>query len=445
MKKLLSVCLALTFLFSAFSMTATATYGNDSYYYADSISVNQTYTGNLVDSYDEDWYVFTLSSPGYVSISFSHDYVDSAYEYWRVTLCDDDGDAITDYWQYKGNTTKTIKTQNIGLPAGTYHIKIEPYGTRTVNYKFKVNFTSSSIWERENNDYYSRADRISLNKMYYGTIMDSSDEDWYKFTLSSKTTVNIAFEHTFVDSSSERWRVTLCDDDGEAITDYWQYKGDKKGVVKTQNITLPKGTYHLKVEPYITSTVNYKIGVYEYIAAPKLNKIQNTASGVNIQWGQVSNATGYYVYRKEGNSSSWTRIAEISGKTKTSYTDKTAKAGKTYTYTVKSIKGSLSGNYNKNGIKIKRLTVPALKSVSSAKSGITFKWNKVTGASGYYVYRKTGNGSWKRIATVSGNSKVSYLDKSAKKGTTYTYTVRAYSGSYTSYYNTTGLKIKDKY
>ena len=50
-----------------------------------------------------------------------------------------------------------------------------------------------------------------------------------------------------------------------------------------------------------------------------------------------------------------------------------------------------------------------------------------------------------KLTTVKGNTKVSYVDKSAKKGTTYTYTVKAYSGSYTSAYNTKGLKIKDKY
>ena len=42
------------------------------------------------------------------------------------------------------------------------------------------------------------------------------------------------------------------------------------------------------------------------------------------------------------------------------------------------------------------------------------------------------------------HTKVSYLDKSAKKGKTYTYIVKAYSGSSQSA-NKTGLKIKDKY
>ena len=69
----------------------------------------------------------------------------------------------------------------------------------------------------------------------------------------------------------------------------------------------------------------------------------------------------------------------------------------------------------------------------------------MTGATGYIVYRKTGNGGWQKLATVTGNAKISYLDKTAKKGTTYTYTVKAYYGTSTSAYNTKGLTIKDKY
>ena len=177
-------------------------------------------------------------------------------------------------------------------------------------------------------------------------------------------------------------------------------------------------------------------------AKTTLKSIKNVSGGVTITWNKVSGADSYIVYRKSGKSN-WKAIK--TGVTSTSYTDKTAKSGTAYTYTVRAVNIAGKGGYDSKGLAIKYLAVPSLKIISSAKSGVTFKWNKVTGASGYYVYRKTGNGGWKRIATVKGNSKVSYLDKSAKKGATYTYTVRAYSGKTLSSYNTKGLKIKDKY
>ena len=183
----------------------------------------------------------------------------------------------------------------------------------------------------------------------------------------------------------------------------------------------------------------------KFVAAPKLTKIANESSGVRVYWSKVSGADGYYLYRRVAGSKTWTKIATIKKGSTTSYLDKKASAGKTYEYIIKCYDGSTPSASAAKLIKIKRLTVPKLVSAKSAKAGITVKWGKVSGAEGYYVYRKTGSGSWVKLTTVKGNTKVSYVDKSAKKGKTYTYTVKAYSGSYTSAYNTKGLKIKDKY
>ncbi|MGN1031151.1 MAG: fibronectin type III domain-containing protein, partial [Butyricicoccaceae bacterium] len=67
-----------------------------------------------------------------------------------------------------------------------------------------------------------------------------------------------------------------------------------------------------------------------------------------------------------------------------------------------------------------------LKAVSTGYNSIRFTWDQVSGAEGYFVYRKSGKDSWKKIAqTTSG----SYQDSGLTTGTAYTYTVRAYIGS----------------
>ncbi len=90
------------------------------------------------------------------------------------------------------------------------------------------------------------------------------------------------------------------------------------------------------------------------------------------------------------------------------------------------------------------LAKPTLSSATSIYEGILIKWNKVAGASGYYVYRKASSGEWKRIATVKGNTKIKYLDETPRKGATYQYIVRAYASSYTSA-NSSAYKINCKY
>ncbi|MCD8334329.1 MAG: fibronectin type III domain-containing protein, partial [Clostridiales bacterium] len=127
----------------------------------------------------------------------------------------------------------------------------------------------------------------------------------------------------------------------------------------------------------------------------------------------------------------WTKIADT---TSTSYTDTTAKSGTKYTYTVRCVNSagtSYTSSYNSTGLSIKYLTAGKISSLTNTVSGITVKWSKVTGASGYKIYRKTSGGSYSLIKTVTSGSTVSYTDTSvnSKNGTTYVYAVRPYSGS----------------
>ena len=224
----------------------------------------------------------------------------------------------------------------------------------------------------------------------------------------------------------------------------------KRIAIVTKNIYTDKDvkagkTYKYTVKAYngkIFSGYNTSGWSIKRLTAPKLKAISNKAAGVYVDWSKVTGASGYIVYRKTS-STNWTAV----GKTKkgTSFVDETAVAGKVYTYTVVATSGSYRSTYIADGLKIKRLKRPKLESVKSYRTGIKFKWETVTGASGYYVYRKTGSGDWEQIAKVTDASTTSYFDKTAKKGKTYYYSVRAYSGSYKSAYNTTGLKIKDKY
>lgn len=89
-----------------------------------------------------------------------------------------------------------------------------------------------------------------------------------------------------------------------------------------------------------------------------------------------------------------------------------------------------------------KLTTPGLSGTSNSPAGIIFKWKKAANASGYKIYRRTGNSSkWVNIATISGSNTLVYTDGSVKAGTMYTYTVRAYKGSALSAYNKNGSRI----
>lgn len=171
----------------------------------------------------------------------------------------------------------------------------------------------------------------------------------------------------------------------------------------------------------------------KYLAQPKV-AVSNTSKGAKVSWGKVKGAAGYYVYRKTGNGS-WKRLKDTKG---TSYTDTTAKSGTTYSYSVKAYSGSIKST-STNSRKIKCLSQPSVK-LSNTSKGVKISWGKVKGAAGYYVYRKTPGGKWTKLKTSTGTS---YTDKTVKKGKTYYYTVKAYSGkTYSSYVTTKKIKRK---
>lgn len=160
-----------------------------------------------------------------------------------------------------------------------------------------------------------------------------------------------------------------------------------------------------------------------FVSTPKIVSVKNVKSGVTVSWGKVSGATKYRVYRKASGETSWTKLTDTKS---LSFTDKTVKSGKTYSYTVRAYKGSYYGSINKTGISIKYLAMPSLK-LSNATSGVKISWNQISGAKTYRVYRKaSGETSWTKLTDTKN---LSFIDKTAENGKTYSYMVKAVNGS----------------
>ncbi len=205
-----------------------------------------------------------------------------------------------------------------------------------------------------------------------------------------------------------------------------------------------KYSYKVRGENYYgLSPKNDACLTIKYLARPVISSLRNTNSGIRITWNKVAGADKYQVYRFSHTTNKWKLMKTVVG---TTCTDSGVKyqSGKYYSYYVKAVsEGYLSGYKLTNAPNIIRLTTPDVLKATSSKKGITVEWKPVEGAYGYYVYRKT-NGNWKRLGKVSSAKAYKYIDKTATKGVTYTYTVKAYNGDVTSAYEA-GVKCKDKY
>ncbi len=93
-----------------------------------------------------------------------------------------------------------------------------------------------------------------------------------------------------------------------------------------------------------------------YLAQPKV-AVKVLSSGIKVAWTQSAGATSYKIYRAEYNTetkrwSSWKSLKTAKSTVK-SYTDKTAKKGVKYRYTVKAVNGKVSSTY-KSSSSVKR-------------------------------------------------------------------------------------------
>ena len=80
---------------------------------------------------------------------------------------------------------------------------------------------------------------------------------------------------------------------------------------------------------------------------------------------------------------------------------------------------------------------PKLGSAVNTVSGVRLTWYSMPGAQQYVVYRKT-TGGWVKLAQTASTN---YIDKTAKSGTTYKYTVRAVRNNKYSNYNENGRTV----
>ena len=146
-------------------------------------------------------------------------------------------------------------------------------------------------------------------------------------------------------------------------------------------------------------------------------------NGITVTWQAANGAASYTVYRKATGTNNWAIVANaVNG---VSYTDSTAQAGVSYTYTVRgrAASGAMSPSYDRTGVSS---GIPADVTLAAARAGtdsITVTWKTAANAASYAVYRRTADEqSWTCLAaSVTGTS---YTDTTAAWDVDYVYTVR---------------------
>ncbi len=300
--------------------------------------------------------------------------------------------------------------------------------------------------------------KASVTSLSYKNVENGGT---YKFTVRA---INGKLLSTYTSSKEYIYLATpkvKIDNDADAIRGSWsKVSGAEEYILYRSEYSNGKWTSWVKLgttkktsftDNTVESGVKYKYTVKAkngsseskytssnsvlFLAEPSV-KISNAENGIKVKWSKVSGVTGYVVYSRQkvnGKWSGWSKRTTVKSNV-FSWTDKKVKSGVEYKYTVKAVNGEESSTYSSSSGLI-FLSQPAVKAKTDASS-IKLTWGKISGAKSYTVYRKAVgvDKSWDNIGSAKSTS---FTDKTVKSGVSYTYTVRAISGSSKSAYEGT--------
>ena len=168
-------------------------------------------------------------------------------------------------------------------------------------------------------------------------------------------------------------------------------------------------------------SVTYK----QTLPAPTVTGGNDSQGRPTLKWKAVTGAAKYEVYRARSKDGDYIKYSTVTG---TSYTNTSyIENGNTYYYKVRALdaKGTAGAWSSVVSVTYKQtLPAPAVTGGKDSQGRPTLKWNAVSGAAKYEVYRaRSRSGEYIKYSTVTGTSytNTSYIEN----GNTYYYKVRA--------------------
>ena len=215
------------------------------------------------------------------------------------------------------------------------------------------------------------------------------------------------------------------------------------GTTYTNTAYLENGTtYYYRVRALNSSGVAgaYSSVVYvtykQTLSAPTVTGGNDAQGRPTLKWNAVSGAAKYEVYRARSRSGEYIKYSTVTG---TSYTNISyIENGNTYYYKVRALKSDGTAGAWSSIVSVTyraastgTLSAPTVTGGNDSQGRPTLKWNAVSGAAKYEVYRaRSRSGEYIKYSTVTGTSytNTSYIED----GNTYYYKVRALDASGTA-------------
>ncbi|MBM6619115.1 pre-peptidase C-terminal domain-containing protein [Bacillus suaedaesalsae] len=247
---------------------------------ANTISTNTKIKGEIQYSSDYDYYKFTLPEDGVITLNMSQ----KANLAWDLTLINADGEEyFTTTTSYSTNVTKPLQ-KTVGLPKGTYYLLIDDdFNSEFDPYEFSVNYHKTSTYEKEFNNNAQSANKISTGKLYQGHMQYGSDVDYYTFSVTKPTVVELQMNR----KPYMAWDVALYNSNGDELGYFTTQSGQFAKGVEIAKFNLPAGNYYISVDDDYNSTNQ----PYSFIVKQKSSSISSKSLKVTNHVGKADTVT----------------------------------------------------------------------------------------------------------------------------------------------------------
>lgn len=373
-------------------------------------SASTGYTGNLdVDFWYKDTNVTTEN------LTMSKNTANT------ITLAWDDADDADAYRVYRYNEgTGKYNYLATTSDTGFTDTNLQP-GT---NYQYKVR----CVWTIGGNNYYGTYSSALTVPTLPAQVTN------VRVDKQTGKTVSLAWDSV---NGADGYRIYRYNSDSDSYEELDTVGADRTSYEVTGLASACE--YRFKIRASKTMNANTYWGEYseKVVAVTKPDKVAELsartlgASEIELTWKKSSHVTGYQIYRLDGQTGKYVKIATVEESMPASYTDCKLSAAMEYSYKVRAYKNFEGTSYYGSFSNVKsQVTKPdkvqRLKASTKA-SAVTLKWAASENVTGYQIYRlNTKTKKYEKIATINGADKITYKNKSLKKGKTYRYKIRAY-------------------
>jgi phosphodiesterase/alkaline phosphatase D-like protein len=371
--------------------------------------------------------------------------------FYNVRVKENDNPLYPVRYDYSVSTGGYINGTFFNFSGFTTEACSEPYNTMQLYLQFHYSLTGIG-WQDadtpettpacysdddgEPDDSFTQTQNLGSNTIYLTPCILADAGDYYKITpVSPYLKIMITMDQFFNEAGDFDLFLYNAPNEGSlvessATTDNEEY---------IEYIAPSAGTYYIKANRYDSGKGFYDFHV-SYSTVPTtppapswLDATAISTSQITVTWENVSNETGYKIYRSQTPSGTYNQIGTTPANTCT-YTDQGLSSGTQYCYKVKAYNASGDSGFSPYDCATPpysgTLSPPSWVNANpTSNTTMDITWENVSNETGYKVFRSpTSNGTYSQIGTTSANV-CSYPDQGLSQNTQYCYKIKAYNGN----------------